>query len=175
MTFSRTLLGLLLSLLGAALLPREATACMGIGYQCNSVGCCNPFKCQGPNRDCPRGLGPCCMPKLGNVSRDVLTQAFEAQEMLKAAGNSTTPDAVATRGAAIELAKKAEEGIVKAVAIAQGERKDPGIDEAKNKILDALSPFAGCRRTANACTSDSQCCSNRCYCELIISKVCCAP
>ena len=47
---------------------------------------------------------------------------------------------------------------------------------AAKRASDAMKLETGvqCEGTANACLSDSDCCSGSCQCMLIVSHVCCA-
>ena len=59
----------------------------------------------------------------------------------------------------------------KALMLAK-EAEKPLLEEARrNSTASGLK----CNGTANACLKDSECCSGRCSCKMIISKVCCAP
>ena len=103
---------------------------------------------------------PCCNPFVcSNYCGGLPTPCCSIRSL-----NSTTEEYQGSKMMdafkAIETAKKAELPLL----------------EAAKRESDLLKLKTGvqCEGTANACTSDSDCCSGSCQCKLIISNVCCA-
>ena len=157
--------------------------CVGIGYVCKRSPCCNPFRCCYRDKTCPRNIKPCCVPRCPSAREEALGLSAEFLLAIERA-----PKIDVKRD--VEEAHALEKVIFAEIARVDSARAEMAAEEAKNKtkaaqnmtMVDIKSKLAGkglggaqkCLRTANACTANSQCCSGRCMCSLIISTVCCA-
>ncbi len=179
MPASSSVLLTLVALAAAAGTVHAQPGCVGIGYVCSRSPCCNPFRCCYADKTCPRNIKPCCVPRCPSAREEALGLSADFLLAIEQA-RDVDPKREPEKARALEKVIFAE--IARADAVeAEAEDKNKTKTVAQNMTMIDIrqklvgAPEAQCLRTANACTANSQCCSKRCMCQLIISDVCCAP